>query len=187
MKLSIFYSIVLSFFNLANAKAFVNEEDLGKTELISASESGNLEDVRELIENGANVNLADSYGKTPLMYASENGYPEVVETLINGGANVNVKDEYHESALMYASANGHIRVVEALIKHNRAYLDWTNEYGESALMIALRRGYTKVVKALIDGGADVNLINYNGQTALAFIEEKNHKTIEILKAAGAKR
>jgi len=49
--------------------------------LLDACEDGDLEKVKQLLENGADVNAKDKDGLTALMYASYNGHKEVVELL----------------------------------------------------------------------------------------------------------
>ena len=58
-------------------------------ELIDAARYGDLETVKLLIENGADINAKDEDGYTVLMHASFNGYLEIVKYLIEKGANVN--------------------------------------------------------------------------------------------------
>lgn len=44
--------------------------------------TGSPEEVKEALENGANVDARDESGKTPLMYVAEYGeYPEVLQLL----------------------------------------------------------------------------------------------------------
>jgi len=54
--------------------------------LLNACEIGDLEKVKQLLENGADVNAENKYGLTALMYASYNGHKEVVELLKSYGA-----------------------------------------------------------------------------------------------------
>ena len=42
-----------------------------------------LDELRGLLENGANVNAKDLFGRTALMRASINGYPEICKLLIS--------------------------------------------------------------------------------------------------------
>ena len=64
MKLSIFYSLVFSFLNLANAEKVLNqeEEQYNDVKLMEASNEGDLEAVKALIEAGGAVNAKDKYG-----------------------------------------------------------------------------------------------------------------------------
>jgi uncharacterized protein len=55
------------------------QDDYENTSLTRAAESGHLEVVRLLLENGANPNLRDEFDKTPLELAEENGHFEVAE------------------------------------------------------------------------------------------------------------
>uniref|UniRef100_A0A0D2XL75 Uncharacterized protein n=1 Tax=Fusarium oxysporum (strain Fo5176) TaxID=660025 RepID=A0A0D2XL75_FUSOF len=58
-----------------------------KTKLIQAAEEGNLHQVTECLNQGANYQCQDNFGETALHYAAENGYPEIVRLLLVQGAN----------------------------------------------------------------------------------------------------
>ncbi len=60
---------------------------------------GHTEVVEALLENGANVNLADLYGTTPLYFAVSRDLTEIVKILIQHGANVNAKRHKGGTAL----------------------------------------------------------------------------------------
>ncbi|MEM2677506.1 MAG: ankyrin repeat domain-containing protein, partial [Thermofilaceae archaeon] len=62
------------------------------SELHKAAEEGDLQRVKKLVENGANVNAKDEYGSTPLYLAVLNGHLELARFLVEKGANVNAKD-----------------------------------------------------------------------------------------------
>ncbi|MEI0518875.1 ankyrin repeat domain-containing protein [Brachyspira murdochii] len=83
-------------------------------ELLEASKNNDLETLKALIENGADVNVKDDYNKTALMYASEKGHLEIVKYLLDKGADINAKDNYGKTALMYASEKGHSEVAKFL-------------------------------------------------------------------------
>lgn len=61
-----------------------------------------------LIENGADVNIPDSFGISPLHYATclENADYILVQKLINAKANVNAKDKQGNSILHHMFASG---------------------------------------------------------------------------------
>jgi ankyrin repeat protein len=62
----------------ADPNACTNERS---TPLHFASEYGNVEIVRVLIEHGADVEVKDLKGKTPLVLASEGGHEDIIELL----------------------------------------------------------------------------------------------------------
>ena len=81
----------------------INERDIaGRTPLFYAVRNGNLEDVKFLIDNGADMALADDYGHTPAHVAaiktgaydlkSSAHYFEILKFLKEEGADMNAKD-----------------------------------------------------------------------------------------------
>jgi serine/threonine-protein phosphatase 6 regulatory ankyrin repeat subunit B len=69
----------------------------GFTPLHVAGLKGYIEVVRELLNNGANVNTANKRGDTPTYIAGGNRRVEVVRQLLNHGANVNSAKYLHDS------------------------------------------------------------------------------------------
>lgn len=55
--------------------------------LMEATRKGDLAQVQDLLEKGADVNTRDEYGWTPLTLAAEKGHLEIVKLLITHGAN----------------------------------------------------------------------------------------------------
>jgi len=82
--------------------------------LFNAIFNNNIEEVKLLIEAGANVNAKDEYGYIPLIIASANNYKEIVKLLIE--ANVNVKNEDAFKALKYSIINNYEEIVKLLIE-----------------------------------------------------------------------
>ncbi|WP_410542724.1 ankyrin repeat domain-containing protein [Wolbachia endosymbiont of Tetranychus urticae] len=62
------------------------------SKLLNAAERGDIDEVKHLINEGADVNAKDVYEKTPLHWAAEKGHKEIVEILLKKGANVNSVD-----------------------------------------------------------------------------------------------
>lgn len=57
-------------------------EQSGLTVLISACESNSTAEVKQLLDQGANVNAADSSGRSPLMVACAEGNMEILTILL---------------------------------------------------------------------------------------------------------
>ncbi|MDP6232055.1 MAG: acyltransferase family protein [Nitrospinaceae bacterium] len=81
----------------------INEQDfVGRTPLFYAVRTGNLKDAEFLIENGAEMSLADDYGHTPAHVAAiktgsydpkaSDQYLDILKLLKDQGANLNAKD-----------------------------------------------------------------------------------------------
>jgi ankyrin repeat protein len=87
----------------------LNENEDLDQQLIDASTNGRLYLVKQLIDQGADINAENDQA---LRLASENGYLEVVKYLIGKGADIHA---YNDLALRYASYRGHLEVVKYLI------------------------------------------------------------------------
>ncbi len=93
-------------------------------------QSGTLEQIKYLIENGANVNgkNKDHYNIPPLPIAIERGDIPIIQTLINNGADVNAKVWLGNTSLHWASAENNTEIVKILIE-NGADINATNDQG----------------------------------------------------------
>ena len=152
----------------------------------AACRVGDLERVRELIQDGQDVNRGNIYGATPLMWAALNGHDQVVRELIRAGADVNGKDSYKETALHCASSCGHSSVIKTLTEAG-ANLNVQDDWGVTPLMVAAYRGYANVVVELIRAGADVSVVSSHvwssvaaGSTALHFAAAGNNIECGVL-------
>ena len=157
-------------------------------DLWTACDEGNLERVRQLIQDGRDVNTFrdDIFGTTttPLMCAAVYGHVQVVGGLIRAGAGVNAKDNNKRTALHKASWCGYSSVVTTLIEAG-ANPNEQDENGMTPLMDAAYKGHHQVVNEL-RRGADVSVISSRwwmlaaGSTALHFAAEKNRIECGVL-------
>ena len=89
----------------------------GFSNLLRAINSGDIEQVKLLISQGADVNTKNNAGQTLLHIACRSGNKEVVEFLIDQGANINSKSNRDLTPLDLAQRAGHTEIVELLEKH----------------------------------------------------------------------
>ncbi|MDO4410246.1 MAG: ankyrin repeat domain-containing protein [Akkermansia sp.] len=165
---------------LKEAGANVNAKNKdGRTALMCASDSGNVEVVKAFLQAGADVNAKTKDGWTALIGASDKGHIEVVKALLQAGADANVKERYDWTALVHASFGGHEEVVKALLQAG-ADANAKIEDGRTVLMCALDKGHAEIGKALIAAGADVNAKDKKGWTAL--MKASRRAEVEIVKA-----
>lgn len=152
--------------NFKNSANSINNE-----EFVNAAIQGNLDKVKTLIKNGANIDAIDNRGVTALIGASTSGKLEVVKYLITQGANINVTLKNNGiNALMMASAGGHLEVVKFLVANGANINAKTND-GGTALMMASAYGHIEVMNYLIENGADASAKDDSGKTALEYLNK----------------
>jgi len=142
------------------------------SDLLKASKKGDLNQVKVLLDKGANLNarehgfLADS-GNTPLILASAENHAEVAEELINRGSGLDVTNLSGNTALMYAAWKGHRGVIKLLLDHG-ANVNLKDNSGQSPLYIAIAHGPRNIgiLKELLDRGSVVDAKKNNGRTPL---------------------
>ena len=77
----------------------------------AALAAGDVERLRSMLDEGADIDALDRYGQTGLMQAAVRGRAEVAELLIERGAALDHTAKYKLSALMLAVVNGHVEIV----------------------------------------------------------------------------
>lgn len=77
---------------------------------------GKVDQVRELLDNGADPNVTEEDGYTPLMGAAENNHLEVAKLLIDAGADIKKKGEF--TAYELAEMQGFTEMMKLLSNDN---------------------------------------------------------------------
>ena len=141
--------------------------------LFTAAGSGLLESVRELIEQGADVNGSHQFGWTPLINGSFSGHESIVSLLLEKGAEVDKAGNSGWTALLSSSQNGHLSVLLA----RGADVDKTDAFGNPALHVAAGEGRKSVVSLLLDHSANVNSINRYKVSSLMHASQFGHEAV----------
>ncbi len=157
--------------------------------LLAAARDGQVEVVRSLLEDGANVNAARGDGLTALHLAAEAGHRAVAEALVAAGAAVDAGTRIGGyTPLQMAARGGHGGVALHLLEAGADPNARTTNSGVTALHLAAgATGGEPAVAALLDHGADPNARESSaGQTPLIFAAAANRAAaVTALLAAGA--
>ncbi len=183
------------------------------SELRSAAREGDLERVKELVAQGADVNGsagAREWG-LPLWWAAFRGHLDVAEYLVSCGAR---KDPFTAAAMgdwdfVAARLDEQPSLVHTVTSSGQTLLHWANrgnqvefarrlldhgvdpnclnDYGAAPLLYAAREGHVEFCRLLIENGANVNFrAEPNGKTPIREAAENGNVALaELLLARGA--
>jgi uncharacterized protein len=117
------------------------------------------------------VDISNKFGETPLMIASIEGNLPVAKALVQGRKAK--LDHIGWTPLHYACAKGQLEIAQYLLA-NGAIVDSLSPGNTTPLMMAVQSGNEQLVKLLLDKGADLQICNTNGLSAIdiAMIYEK---------------
>ncbi len=152
-----------------------------------AAMDGDIETVRSLIAEGADVNASQGDGTTALHWAASRNDLAMTELLLGAGADVGTRTRLGEmTPLFMAAKNGNADVIEALLGAG-AEATSASTIGTTALMLAAGSGSPDAVEVLVTAGADVNARDvHQEQTALMFAAARGRSdVIRVLAEHGA--
>ena len=132
-----------------------SQRDLDQA-LFDAAAEGRLEEIRSLLDRGANINAVDSDNNTPLHWASGNGHHQCIELLLDRGANIDAVDSDNNTPLHWASINGHHQCVELLLDRG-ANINAVTTDNYTPLHYASIKAQQQCIELLIDRGADKSI------------------------------
>ena len=160
----------------------------GETVLMTAARSGNADVVTALLERGADVNATEKWqGQTALMWAAAQNHGAAIKALAAHGADTNLRSkelsfpEYRYetngmavfqlpkggwTALMYAARQNAVDAAAALADVHADLNATTKQEGTTALQIAVINIHYDLANLLLDKGADPNVADATGMTAL---------------------
>jgi ankyrin repeat protein len=153
--------------------------------LTVASIAGNLEIMKYLISQGADINTIDREGSNLLHNAAANGHLEVVKYLLDQGFDINAEDANGNTAILFASGKDNIVLIQYLIDHG-ASLDLESVDGRTCMLNSVLSGNTDIVQLFMDHGFSIDITNQWGVTPLMYASIVGNKAVvEFLLENGA--
>ncbi len=152
-----------------------------------AAQRGEVEEIRNLLRQGADPSAAQPDGMTALHWSALNDQLDIVETLIFAGATLQPATRVGGyTPLHLASRAGNAEVVTALLDAG-ASPDILTGTGAASLHFAAEADVVGVVNALVEHGADVNVRDgYSSRTPAMFAAARNAAAaLQALLDAGA--
>ena len=143
--------------NGGDVNASEGKDQEGWTPLTEASQKGQTEIVKLLLANGADVTV-NWGGMTPLHQASNR---EIAKALVAHGADIRAKDKVGRSPLDTIPDAG---ATEVLLQKGK----WEKRDLNGALNCAAGTHLVDTMRVLLDHGADINVRNRQGRTALSW-------------------
>lgn len=160
--------------------------DSQRTELLWASELGEVATVQRLVEDGVVLECRTEHEETPLMLAAWNGHVDLVRFLIVAGADVHATDVEGVDGLIGAGSRpGTAPVLETLLTSG-AHVDRRDASGRTALIHAAAAGLEDNAVVLLRHRADPNIFTDEQETALTFaVVNEYPDVLTLLLNAGA--
>lgn len=150
--------------------------------LLEASRKGLYNEVEQALERGADIQAINSFGgMPPLTLAAEGGHLQVVALLLSEGAKINVENAFGRTALTAAIWRDQQKVVEFLVKKGAQINFRSNgQFVSIPIIVAALNNRLEIAKTLIAQGADVNLHEVGGMSALGEAVRGGHTKMAAL-------
>ena len=146
--------------------------------LRDAAHQGDLQNVKECLSSGAEINSRNSRGWSAITQAASWGRLKVLLTLIRNGADIELPTNTGQTALTEAARWGHVELVRKLLDFG-AKIEHKTITGYTALSWSARWGKLDVLSLLLQRGANIDHRSARGHSALTEAARWGH--IEIVK------
>ena len=158
---------VLLFSSTAFAQVQPSQSQLDRYEgLHKAAHENDVETLKQLIQNGADLEARDGSRRTPLHVAAFASNDEALELLAKAGADMNALESGIYDVVTIAAVADDPELMSLALKYgNRSDLT-TSIYEGTALIAAAHLGHVEVVQRLIKAGAPLDHVNNLHWTAL---------------------
>lgn len=141
--------------------------------LLAASLHGNVKEIKEAIQLGADLNSVNENGESPLNMVSKLSYEFLVTYFIELGAKVNTANNNKITPLHWGVEYNNIDMVKLLLKKG-ADIDARDGINETPLHWAAWTGNYQSAKWLLKFGANPRATNNTGVTPVDLAKRQEH-------------
>ncbi len=153
--------------------------ELETKKMFEALYVNDLKTVSEQLNKGVDPNAKNDTGQTPLHATQDLA---ILEKLILSGADVNMADGDGRTPIF----NKEIELIKALVEAG-ADIHHKSNKGNTLIIWYSYSGYLEGIQYVVSLGADVSIINVDGQTAYDIAETFAHfKLLDYFQSIGAK-
>lgn len=182
-----FISFCLLFISFQCVAEIETQTALSKEGLLQqAIRMGKTEEVKMLLDEGANPNQPFPDGISPLHVAVINNFPNIVDLLVQAKSHVNATDATTGATPLHLAAlYGRVDIAKILIKGG-ADVDALMKFNISPLLVAAQFKQTQVAELLLNNKANIKHVDQEGFSALHFSAQNGDEiTAKILIGHGA--
>ena len=172
--------------NLQTFKEFINAKTEGDnlTALHYASFRGNIEIIRLLIANYAEINLLSTHGLNMIHKAAQGNKPSAI-IYFNKKYNMELEavEDNQMNALHLATISGMENAVIYLLSLG-IDPNLKDKYGYTALHYAVKHSQTRIIKKLLQKGADKTIEEYKTKKTPVMMAKNKPEILEIFRKKG---
>jgi len=121
-----------------------------KTPLHYAVESGSVDIIQLLLDNGMSVNLTNTNNSTQLHVSAQSRNPEATKTLVEEGAAINSTNKYGVTPLMVVAEHGKLEIFSYLTEIGADINICNSNKNKTAFPLAAASGIVDIIKLLLD-------------------------------------
>ncbi|MFE3146650.1 ankyrin repeat domain-containing protein [Streptomyces sp. NPDC059218] len=163
------------------ARVDCRDEEL-RTPLLLAVHGDHVEAARLLVGAGADPDAQDRREESPWLATGVTGSVRMLHVLLPAGPDLKLRNRFGGIALIPASERGHAAYVRELLRATDIDVDHVNRLGWTALLEAVilgdgGRAHQEVIELLLAAGANVDLPDGDGTTALEHAERRGFADI----------
>ncbi|XP_046564007.1 histone-lysine N-methyltransferase EHMT2-like [Haliotis rubra] len=142
-------------------------DDLGDNILHCACRGGDRETVEFVLSlDGVDINSRGQGSRIPVMWAAQWRHRDVVELLVSRGADVSLVDDGGRNTLYWACRGGDTETVEFVLSLDGVDINSRGWRSRTPVMEAAWWKHRDVVELLVSRGANVSLVDYDGNNIL---------------------